>query len=437
MRKAMLAPGARIAGGRELRISIFALLALALLAAALPSFAAEEIVFWHGWGGDEGKALERIVEGFNKSQDRIVVRPVFVPIGMGEKIMATLAGGSTPEVVTVWDWMVVPLGYNGAIIPLEDRLSKAGITEGDYVKGVWSYGSYKGHKYGLPTTLNIYAFMWNKNLYRDAGFDPDKPPATTQDLDRYAERLTESDSKDRLKRLGFLPSVSHIYFYVFGGSLVDSVTGAITANNPKNVEALDWIATYYKKYDIEKIRRFQAGWGDSMSPLNPFFRGQLAMQEAGQWEILSAQKFAKPDFRYGVSAFPAPAGGRKDVAYVSGSFWVIPAGSKKKDQAFEFLAWLTAPAQAAEFAASLFNIPPRISALESPVFESKLTPEFRQYLKLLQSGFVYTFPQLPIGQFYLTELTQALSDVQSGAKTAKQALDSVQEKVEREMQRYK
>ncbi|PNQ03920.1 hypothetical protein RM69_09135 [Mesotoga sp. SC_NapDC3] len=408
-----------------------------LLVLSIFALAKTELAFWYAWGGDEGKALLALVDEFNASQNEIVVRPVFVPIGQGEKINTALAGSSTPDVVTIWDWMVVPLGESGALIPLNDYLDSAGIDESDYLPGVWSYGAYRGTKYGLPTTLNAYAFMWNKALFEEVGVDPDRPPENIKELDEYAELLFRQDTRGNIRRLGFLPNISHIYFYVFGGQLWNPETEEITADHPGNVAALEWVASYYKKFDLQKIRVFQATWGEMASPYNPFYRGQLAIQEAGQWELLFIKQFAKSDFEYGVSPFPAPEGGREKVAYLNGSFWAIPKGSKHPDESFKFLNWLTDSNQAARFAAELSNIPPRVEAIDDPLFQSKMLPNMEIYIDMLTDGYVYFFPTLPIGLYYMEELNQALQYVQSGAKTAEQALNDVQQAVIRELERYR
>lgn len=409
---------------------------LMILAISL-MFSKQEIVFWYAWGGYEGDALLELVDEFNAQDHDFVVRPVYVPIGGGEKIMTTLAGSSTPDIATVWDWMVVPLGYNDALLPLNDLLISAGLGPDEYLPNIWDYGVYEDVKYGVPTTLNLYAFMWNKNLFEEFGFDPDTPPGNIEELDKINDVLLKKDSRGNIRRLGFLPVISHIYFYVFGGQLWDKETYEITANHPKNAQAMEWVAGVYQKYDPQKIRVFQASWGDIASKYNPFYREQLTMQEAGQWEVLFVDKFAPDDFSYGVSAFPAPEGGRTDVAYVNGSFWVIPKASKNSDKAFEFLSWLIAPEQSARFSAALFNIPPLKEALETEEFQKIITPEFNVYLELLRDGFVYNFPTLPIGQFYLNALGSALEKVQTGKATAQEALDEVQRNVENELERYK
>jgi multiple sugar transport system substrate-binding protein len=398
--------------------------------------ASSEVTFWYAWGGSEGAALQALVDEYNASQDAVQVRSSFVPIGDGERILATLAGGAPPDLITVWDWMVVPLGASGALLELDAALAEAGVVEADYLPGIWEYGSYRGAKYGLPTTLNVYGFMWNKDVFAEAGLDPEAPPRTIAELDDLTERLTVTDARGNLRRIGFYPNVTAIYFYAFGGQLYDPETLEVTIDHPGNVAALEWLASYYRTYDINRLRRFQAGWGDLASPYNPFYRGQVAMQEGGQWEVAFTRQYA-PELNWGVTSFPAPAGGRDDVAPVQGSFWVVPRAATSPEEALDFLLWLTAPQQSARFAAALANIPPRVEALAMPVFQETVTPELQTYIDLLHDGFVFTPPPLPVGLYLSAQLNRALSEVQDGTATPREALETVQRNVERELDKYR
>src|SRR5690606_17782368 len=144
------------------------LAALVTLSAWGSALAQTEITFWYAWGGSEGQVIAGLIDEYNASQDDVRVRGSFVPIGDGERILASLAGGAPADLVTVWDWMVVPLGASGALLDLSDALAATGITAADYLPGIWEYGAYQGAKYGLPTTLNVYGFMWNKDVFEEA-----------------------------------------------------------------------------------------------------------------------------------------------------------------------------------------------------------------------------------------------------------------------------
>ncbi|HEX7004578.1 MAG TPA: ABC transporter substrate-binding protein [Trueperaceae bacterium] len=427
--------GRRLA--KRLTQSLF--LALALLAALGTTgfaLAKTEITFWYAWGGSEGEQVEELIAEYNASQDEVEVRGSFVPIGDGERILASLAGGAPPDLLTVWDWMVVPLGASGSLLDLSAELAEAGIGEEDYLPGIWQYGSYKGAKYGLPTTLNVYAFIWNKDVFEEAGLDPEAPPRTIEELDALAEKMTVIDRRGNLRRLGFYPNVTSIYFYAFGGQLYDPETLEVTLDHPRNIAALEWLGDYYEKYDINLIRRFQAGWGNPASPFNPFYRGQIAMQEGGQWEVRFTHEYA-PDLDWGVTTFPAPEGGRPNVAPVQSSFWVVPAEAAHKKEALEFLLWLTAPEQSAGFAAELANIPPRQDALEMPEFAQTVTPHMQTFIDILLEGYVFTPPGLPVGLYLSQQLNQAVVSVQEGEATAKEALETAQQNVLHELEKYR
>ncbi len=413
---------------------LLAALTCGLLALGTAS-AQTEITFWQAWGGSEGAALEVLVDEFNASQSAVRVRSSFVPIGDGERILATLAGGTPPDLLTVWDWMVVPLGAGGALLELSDVLAQAGVTPEDYLPGIWDYGSYRGQKFGLPTTINVYGFTWNKDVFAAAGLDPEAPPRTIEELDELTAQLTTVDSRGNMRRLGFYPNVTAIYMYAFGGQLYDPETLEVTLDHPGNVAALEWLGEFYRTYDINRIRRFQAGWGDMASPFNPFYRGQIAMQEGGQWEVQFTKQYA-PDLNWGVTTFPSPEGGRSDVTPVQSSFWVVPQAATNRAAAVEFLLWLTAPEQSARFAAALANIPPRIAALEHPAFAETITPHMQVYLDMLREGFVFTPPGLPVGLYLNEQLNQALAAVQDGTLGAREALETAQRNVVRELEKY-
>ena len=116
---------------------------------------------------------------------------------------------------------------------------------------------------------------------------------------------------------------------------------------------------------------------------------------------------------------------------------MVPRNAVNGDAAFEFLTWLTAPEQSARFAAALANIPPRQDALSLPAFAETFTPHMQVYIDMLLNGYVYTPPGLPVGLYLNQQLNQALASVQDGTATARDALETAQRNVMRELEKYK
>ncbi len=59
------------------RVSVVAIAALALLAAAANTQAKTEIAFWHAMGGQLGEAVDELVRKFNQSQGEFEVRALY------------------------------------------------------------------------------------------------------------------------------------------------------------------------------------------------------------------------------------------------------------------------------------------------------------------------------------------------------------------------
>ncbi|MEW6227875.1 MAG: ABC transporter substrate-binding protein [Bacillota bacterium] len=387
------------------------------------------ISFWHAWGGYEGKKLEELVARFNATHPDVKVEPSYVAIG--DKLMTAIAGGTPPDVATIWDWMVASMAADGSLQPLDTYLADSGITREDYLPGIWEYGSYRGGKFAVPTTLNVYAIFYNKDILKAAGYDPAVHITTLEQLEEMAERLTIA-TKRSFERIGFMPQYIWPWFWSFGGQFYDPATNKITANDPANVRALEWMVSFYRKFDFRKYRRFQAGWGEYASPGNPFYTGKIAIVEDGQWQVAAIKKYA-PHLNYGVAPYPAPPGGRKNVAWVNGSFWAIPKGAKHPQEAWKFLSWLISPEVSAEWCATINNIPPMRRAIKLQVFANTVTPEFQVFLDLLEKGHTFTIPSLPVGQYFTNELWNSVGQVLEGLKEPKQALDEVTQRIQVEL----
>ncbi|MCD6384238.1 ABC transporter substrate-binding protein [Candidatus Sumerlaeota bacterium] len=391
-----------------------------------------ELTFWHAWGGYEGKALERLVDEFNQTHPHIRVKPSYFLIG--DKLLAAIAGGVPPDIATVWEWMLVSMGESGCFLPLEDRMREAGFTKEAYLPGIWEYGVFGEHHWGVPTTLNCMAIYYNKTLARQAGLDPEHPPTTIKELEHWAETLNVFDNAGRIKRIGFVPSIAIIWFWNFGGRIYDPATRTMTFDQPGNIRALEWMNKMYQRVGLDNWRRFQAGFGAYQSPQNPFFTGKLALKEDGQWLIMFIKQFA-PELDYGIFAYPDAVKGGAGYTSVSGSFWVIPVGTRHPEEAWEFLRWLISPEQSARFAAALYNIPPLRATLERPEFKKIVDEKFQFFINQLLEGRARFYPPLPITQILVEKLNQRVEMVFANRITPEKALKTLDKELQSELNR--
>jgi ABC-type glycerol-3-phosphate transport system substrate-binding protein len=392
-----------------------------------------ELRFWYAWSGYEGKFLQSLVDEFNATHPHIHVQGSFYNIG--DKLLASIAGGSPPDIVTVWEFMLTTMGESGAFFPLEDYVTSAGLTRDSYLPNLYDYGTYGKHRWGVPSAMNALAIFYNTKLVRDAGLDPAQYPKTMAELAEWAKKLTLYDERGIMRQLGFSPSATPVYFWNFGGNYFDTENKRFTLDDPGCIRAMEWMASVHKSSGIVNVRRFSAGFGKLDSPLHPLAQGKMALREDGQWLIKILAEYA-PDLDYGVFPFPPEKAGDTAVTRVDSSFWAIPYASKHPDEAWEFLSWLIAPEQSARFCFALRNIPPLHASVNHPAFaEARKDPRFDFFVREVEEGRARTQPAMPVGQQFQEKLEQGQDVVWGGSITPKAFLENLNMDMNRQLDR--
>src|SRR4029079_6745358 len=113
-------------------------------AAAVPAKATEpasKITFWHAMGGVNGDAVNRIVEGFNKSQNKIQVEAVFQGTydDALAKLKTALASNSAPALIQVYDIGQRFMIDSGEIVPIQDFIDRDQFDTSDFEPAVLNY----------------------------------------------------------------------------------------------------------------------------------------------------------------------------------------------------------------------------------------------------------------------------------------------------------
>jgi len=378
---------------------IFIALFLALLVALFCTPQRDEtggrvvIHYWTGWTGHELDVQRKLVARFNREHPRIEVKILSVANSY-QKVKISFAGGSTPDVVSaVWADELAGYAFRGVLTPLDDLMKETGYDPDDIMPGVRRMLTIDSGMYGLCATTNSSFIAYNKDIFRQSGLDPERPPETIEQLDLAAEKTTLRDRNGNYIRYGLRPGSLVWWGYVFGGKWYDERTGRITANDPKNVEALRWIVSYAKKYDISKMESFEQTFGSIQTVNGPFFVGKTAMWPTGEWAEEHIKRYA-PKLHWGWFAAPAPPGGRTNTCVVGGSVFVIPAACTHRKEAWEFLSYICGHDPVKEFCLSIGNIPPLKSVAAEPEFQNN--PLFRFAITLASGENAFGPPPVPI-----------------------------------------
>lgn len=294
--------------------------------------------FWNGFTGPDGEILKDIVKRFNeKNSGKIEIKmDVMGWDVLSQKLPPAIATGAAPGLVLmIGDWIPQYLA-NDSFRILDDFWSKTGLKESDYVQNVLDIGRYNGKYYALPMQFNLIYLYWNKDLFKAAGLDPEKPPQTLEELGKYAEKLTDAGKN----QFGFgmpvkgAPQYWTSFFWNNGGEIFDLKAKKSLLNSPENIKTLEWMQDLAVN---KKVTPRGAGGADTD---NLMISGKLGMYINGPW-LINGLKGNKINF--GITA--PPKGSNKQQVISGGIGYVIPTTAKQeeKDAAFEFIKYWMSP----------------------------------------------------------------------------------------------
>ena len=113
---------------------------------------------------------------------------------MLDKIRTAAAGGAAPDVAKMPILWGVEFAARGDTS--EVTLEEFGWTAEQFWPGALKSVTWDGKLYGVPTNNETMAFIWNKQIFTDAGLDPETPPATWADVVAYSNQIKQETGKN-------------------------------------------------------------------------------------------------------------------------------------------------------------------------------------------------------------------------------------------------
>ncbi len=397
---------------------------------------------WHPWPGDQGEEFRRLVGIFNANHPELSVRLLFVPnnLSSNQKLFLSISAGMPPDCTFVDGPQVCEWAATGAIEPIDDLMAKHGVRNDAFWEPCWRQNMFRGKTYALTYCADPnFAFIWNRQVFKEAGMLEGGPPKTLEELGPMTERLTSYDTTGRMMRIGFIPwnvfgyaNSIFTWGWAFGGTFYDDATGRIVCGeDPHVLEAVKWMKSYADKYSFVKVNSFAEGFGDQAD--NPFIRGKIAMAAGHVSNIQFFKKYA-PDLDYGIVSFPYPERmGSDRSAWMGGWCMAVPRGSKHPEEAFKFMQWLCTSEEAGRSMITTTGTFPGFRA--SPAFDLVKGDEkleaFYEVLKNTQ----HQRPVMPAQAYFMHALDRAVSDILNELKTPEEALMQAQRDTQKELDR--
>src|SRR5215472_17626650 len=182
------------------------LLAGSAVFAAMPTIgrAAEKtkIVWWHAMTAALGEQVDRIVAAFNQSQDAVELTAIYKG-QYPDVLTATIAAfraGQAPHLAQIFEVGTGSMLAAGkATRQVWELVQETGaqIDPKAYIPAVRGYYSLAdGRMASMPFNSSTAVMWYSKDAFRKAGLDPDKPPATWEDVVKAAQTIKAKDAAE-------------------------------------------------------------------------------------------------------------------------------------------------------------------------------------------------------------------------------------------------
>ncbi|GAA5031308.1 ABC transporter substrate-binding protein [Microbacterium fluvii] len=113
----------------------------------------------------------------------------------GPTFAVQLAGGSLPDVFTVPFTDSKTLLENGQLMDVTDEMEELGYTDSFNPIILDGVTDDEGRIFGFPRQAYAMGLHYNRDLFEQAGLDPDSPPTTWDEVREYAQQISEETGK--------------------------------------------------------------------------------------------------------------------------------------------------------------------------------------------------------------------------------------------------
>lgn len=310
---------------------------------------ATEIQWWHAMGGELGKRVEEIADGFNHSQNKYVVKPVYKG-NYTETMTAGVAAfraGKPPHILQVFEVGTASMmAAKGAVYPVYKLMKDEHVPfdQGRYISAVTGYyTTTDGKMLSMPFNSSTPVLFWNKEAFAKAGLT--RAPKTWEEVGQYAKKIIASGAAQCGLTVGWQSwvmlenfSAWHNLPFATKANGFAGLDTKLTFNGPLQIKTIQQLADWQK----DGIFRY----GGRRSNANPLFaQGKCAMLLNSSASYGNLKKSAK--FSFGTSQLPYWAGvkGAPQNSIIGGaSLWVLKGNAKKDYKGVaEFLNYLSDP----------------------------------------------------------------------------------------------
>ncbi len=293
-------------------------------------------------GGPLTAVVDGIVEEFESANPDIKVNAIYSGNYDDTRVRAlsALASGEPAQLAVMFSIDAYDLIEQELIVAFEDVEGTDDEWLNSFYPALMANSRIEGKTWGIPFQRSTIVAYYNKDMFREAGLDPESPPSTWDELVDMGKKLTKEGTSGLM-----IPSTGYPYWMfqalaIQNGKELMSNDGLTTYfDDPEVVEALEFWNSLSTEHGIMPTGTVE--WGTLRQA---FLEGQTAMMWHSTGNLTAVKNSASFDF--GVAELPAnvrpgsPTGG--------GNFYIFQETSEEeRAAAIKLIKFMTAPEQAA------------------------------------------------------------------------------------------
>jgi multiple sugar transport system substrate-binding protein len=277
---------------------------------------------------------QRLVKAYNASHKNQVDLTV-IPTDNYQARVAAAAGGRNLPDVFASDVIYAPnYTSKGLYLDITDRIDALPYKD-ELAPAHMRLGTYEDRKYTVPHTLDLSVLFWNKDLYKRAGLDPEKPPTTLAEFAEHATTVRKKLGGDDYGTF-FGGNCPGCYVFTFwpsvwaaGGEIMNEDGTESTIDDPNMAETFQTYGDLFRADVVMPNAKDEQG---------PTWTGFFPKGHIGVMPMPSTTLGLMPkNMDIGVAPIPGPDGG--ESTFVGGDVVGVSSTSQEADAAWNFVSW--------------------------------------------------------------------------------------------------
>ncbi|SMB97369.1 carbohydrate ABC transporter substrate-binding protein, CUT1 family [Thermanaeromonas toyohensis ToBE] len=295
------------------------------------------IVHWQHHHEARTPVVQELAREFEQSHPgvSVVVEPIPYD-SYFDKLYTSLASGSGPDTFQIAATMALEMINGGKLAPMPDSIYTPEQVKNTFLAWTVEPGFKDGKYYGLPTDVQTLVLFINNEIFKSIGGDPQNPPKTWSEMEKYAIAATKKDASGKMVQAGLDTRYKWAVYTAFlyqniEGPVVDVSAKKVNYDSPQGLAAWNFVHKLMVQDKVDSPEfmtgQFKFELKKALFYINhPVTRGRI-------------EKMA-PGLDYSVAQLPMPDGKPGNITVGHSWMYVVNKDSKNAKVAWEWVKFL-------------------------------------------------------------------------------------------------